>query len=157
MNEFIEKLISRLEENIFVADLYGFGWDGQRVGNLLCLGDVKKLAEQLAEELATDINAGHNNKDLMIVESLPSLYPMMQSFEEEAIYRVVERAKDNNGWILCSERLPDKDMQCWATFESGNVDKIQYFVSQKWWNGEISDNRVVAWMPLPEPYKPKEE
>lgn len=50
MKEFIDKLISRLEEKIFVAELYGFGWEGQRVGNLLCLGDVKDISEQLAEE-----------------------------------------------------------------------------------------------------------
>ena len=52
MQEFIKKLIERLEENIFVAELHGFGWEGQRVSNLLCLGDVKDISEQLAEEYA---------------------------------------------------------------------------------------------------------
>ena len=60
----------------------------------------------------------------------------------------------NNGWIPCSERLPEKDMWCLATFESGNVDKIQYLVTNNWgWNGEVENNRVVAWKPLPEPYQ----
>ena len=59
-----------------------------------------------------------------------------------------------NGWISCSERLPDKNMWCLATFESGGIDKIQYLITNKWgWNGEFADNRVIAWQPLPKPYK----
>lgn len=68
---------------------------------------LKCRIAELEKEFATDTNVGHNDQDLMIVESLPSLYPMMQSFEEEAVYRVVERAKYNNGWIACSEKLPE--------------------------------------------------
>lgn len=63
----------------------------------------------------------------------------------------------HTGWIPCSEKLPNKDMWCLATFENGNVDKIQYLASQKWWNGEMGDNRVIAWQPLPAPYQPKGE
>ena len=63
MKKCIEKLIGRLEENIFVAELHGFGWDGQRVSNLLCLGDVKDISEQLAEE--------YNNGWIPCSERLP--------------------------------------------------------------------------------------
>ena len=60
----------------------------------------------------------------------------------------------SSGWIACRERLPEKDMWCLATFESGNVDKIQYLVTNNWgWNGMRGDNKVIAWMPLPAPYK----
>lgn len=52
MKEFIEKLIQRLEEQIFSAELYEYGWEGQTVHNLLVLGDVKDIAVQLAEEYA---------------------------------------------------------------------------------------------------------
>ena len=78
----------------------------------------------------------------------------------------------NNGWICCSERLPenDDDVLCWyeyrimqgthegemnQKFEIGNYSK--YF---KRWFGEVScgrDCKVIAWMPLPEPYKDSEE
>ena len=73
----------------------------------------------------------------------------------EAVDRVKEEY--NSGWIPVSDGLPKEDMQCWATFESSNVDKIQYLASQKWWNGEMVDNKVIAWQPLPAPYQPKGE
>lgn len=50
MKGFVEKILSKLEKNIFSAELYNYGWKGQTVHNLLCLGDVKNVAEQLAEE-----------------------------------------------------------------------------------------------------------
>lgn len=78
----------------------------------------------------------------------------------------------NNGWICCSEMLPenDDDVLCWyeyrimqgthegemnQKFEIGNYSK--YF---KRWFGEVScgqDCKVIAWMPLPEPYKESDE
>lgn len=74
----------------------------------------------------------------------------------EAILIVNQLAEEHKGgWIPCSERLPDKDVWCLATFESGGIDIIQYLSSQKWWNGEMGDNRVIAWQPLPEPYRQK--
>ena len=70
----------------------------------------------------------------------------------KAVYEFAEEY--NNGWIPCERELPQKDMWCLATFESGNIDKIQYLVTNNWgWNGEMGDNRVVAWQPLPEPYQ----
>ena len=50
MKRFVEKIIRKLEKHIFSAELYNYGWKGQTVHNLLCLGDVKNVAEQLAEE-----------------------------------------------------------------------------------------------------------
>ena len=156
MKEFVEKLIGRLEEarqecqklQKTTTDAYGYMKQKQGI-------DVaKEIVKQLAEEYKPQLN----DNDLMIVEALPSLYPMKE-FEEEALKRVIGCAKKeyNNGWIPCSERLPEKDMWCLATFESGNVDKIQYLVTNNWgWNGMRGDNKVIAWMPLPAPYKENE-
>lgn len=72
----------------------------------------------------------------------------------KAIEIVQELEKEyKGGWIPCSERLPERDMWCLATFESGGIDKIQYLFLQRWWDGEMGGNRVVAWQPLPAPYK----
>lgn len=74
---------------------------------------------------------------------------------KQCIEIVIQLAEEyNNGWIACSERLPEKDMWCLAIFENGNVDKIQYLVTNNWgWNGMRGDNKVIAWMPLPAPYQ----
>lgn len=50
MNEFIEKLIGRLEERIFSAELYNDEFDGKTIDNLICLGDVTEIVIELAEE-----------------------------------------------------------------------------------------------------------
>lgn len=61
---------------------------------------------------------------------------------------------NNNGWIACGERLPDKDnwycttVKCGDMYETGNIK----FVNGEWemFNKEI---KVVAWMERPAPYK----
>ena len=160
MKEFVEKLIEELEKSKKVLEgeatkemmVNGHTLDFENLnGGVGAVKCIITLVKHLAEEYKPQLN----DNDLMIVESLPSLYPMKE-FEEEAIQRVIGCAKKeyNNGWISCSERLPEKDMWCFATFESGNVDKIQYLVTNNWgWNGEMGDNRVIAWMPLPAPYQ----
>ena len=59
-------------------------------------------------------------------------------------------------WISCSERLPDNDDAVLISHSHG--------VTKAWWNGRFWTSiavkkykTVTAWMPLPEPYKPKEE
>ena len=77
----------------------------------------------------------------------------------------------NNGWICCSERLPenDDDVLCWYEYrimqgthegEMNQKFEIGYYNKYfKRWGGEVSSGRdckVIAWMPLPEPYKESE-
>ena len=59
-----------------------------------------------------------------------------------------------NGWIPCSERLPEKSGRVLASYESINdeivVSETNYDYRRKtFWISPC----VVAWMPLPEPWK----
>lgn len=67
--------------------------------------------------------------------------------------------KDRFGkWIPCSERLPENNTDVIVCFYSGTVTEMRYFG-----NGifqgiyEHTTKVIVAWMPLPEPYKEKTE
>lgn len=57
-------------------------------------------------------------------------------------------------WIPCSERLPEDNTDVIVCFYSGTVTEMRY-----WGNGifqgiyEHTAKTIVAWMPLPEPYK----
>lgn len=76
--------------------------------------------------------------------------------------------EDNNGWIPVEERLPDSlnkelyDINL-VTLEDGEVCIGVYRDDKKeWWTrkkeGETlytTKHNVIAWQPLPEPYKPK--
>lgn len=65
-----------------------------------------------------------------------------------------------NGWILVSERLPEKHKDVIATTKYdgfmgmyGTWLKTAFIDDYGEWNGECIGGKVIAWMPLPEPYK----
>jgi hypothetical protein len=59
-------------------------------------------------------------------------------------------------WIPCSERLPEKDGHYLCSFKMPKrIDKIYVGLAYRTygrWYGYM-DNEIIAWMPLPEPYK----
>ena len=75
----------------------------------------------------------------------------------------------SNGWIPCSERLPDEAFGCLVTVMDCNPSTqtefeniLPYFVGYdgETWNdadGEEIPFEVVAWRKLPTPYQPKGE
>lgn len=65
-----------------------------------------------------------------------------------------------NGWIPVSERLPKKceDVLTSVKFTGclgryGTFKKIGHIDYYGKWSGDCSGGEVIAWMPLPEPYK----
>lgn len=88
----IEKILSRIDE---ISELIRpVGWS--RKIEVVETKAVREIVQEVAKEYSnvSDI-------DLEVVSALPSLYPLMQPFEEEAIHRVVAKAKDSR-WIPCS-------------------------------------------------------
>ena len=66
----------------------------------------------------------------------------------------------NNGWIPCSERLPEDDSICMVTVEYPNNETVVdygWFDRKRvcWFVGmqEFRTSNILAWQPLPEPYK----
>ena len=70
----------------------------------------------------------------------------------------------NNGWISCSERLPEDNGVYFVTLDDdimprcidvrnfrNGVFEQRFIVSPL--QGKCLEEKVVAWMPLPEPYK----
>lgn len=72
-------------------------------------------------------------------------------------YAETEKESD---WIPVSERLPEKNVEVLATTEWGAVTISEMYSANDWFihegttNAETDD--IVAWMPLPKPYKPQE-
>ena len=78
-----------------------------------------------------------------------------------AIEEVNELAEEyNGGWIPCSERLPEEDVEvlvCIKDCEGNHYYDLTYFHIV--WQTEIGGmySSVIAWQPLPAPYNPKGE
>ena len=69
-----------------------------------------------------------------------------------------------NGWIPCSERLPEDDSICIVTVEYPNNETVVDYgwfdrKSVCWFVGtqEFRTSNILAWQPLPKPYQPKGE
>ena len=76
-----------------------------------------------------------------------------------------EAERCNSGWILCSERLPEEAFGCLVTVmdcepstQTDFENILPYFVGYdgETWNdadGKEIPFEVIAWMPIPKPYK----
>lgn len=100
----------------------------------------------------------------------------LEGIRDRLIKRLLEKNKDYE-WIPVSERLPEERKKCLVTFRGGYVGIMCYasdlygvdeydFCDEKgkagWYDydrelGHYSRDDVIAWMPLPEPYKAESE
>ena len=91
--------------------------------------------------------------------------------DEDATYqRIAElpAVQPEPHWIPCSERLPESDNEVLITVWDAEDDYVEvykgFYQGHEWWTqwchgcSKIKDepcgeNIVIAWMPLPEPYR----
>ena len=79
------------------------------------------------------------------------------------LQEAIELDEKENGWIPVSERLPKKceDVLTSVKFTGclgryGTFKKIGHIDYYGKWSGDCSGGEVIAWKPLPEPYKEDE-
>lgn len=160
MQKVFEDIVERLEECTIKSkdSLAFFNECGVK---FVSTNKAIEIVNKVAEEYKTTIS-----NDLEIVASLPSLYPMMQDFEEEAILNVVASV-NNDGWIPVEERYPDTDNYILLSFSNFSIPIIGRYEEDE--NGGAfycgdeditlvsQDLFVNAWMLLVKPYRPEEE
>ena len=83
-----------------------------------------------------------------------------ETVEFSSVIEILEKQLDN-GWIPTSERLPEKDGEYLCTTVYGNVTDIwiDTFYKGEWTRpADVEfDYEIIAWQPLPEPYKEEEK
>lgn len=78
--------------------------------------------------------------------------------DEEKLKEIVKEAVRNLTWIPVEERLPEQSLNSvigWDAYRERCVF-VQYYMDE-WILGNHESVKIVAWMPLPEPYKKVEE
>ena len=177
MKEFIEKLIGRLEE--VTIETLGiskgqFAMDKGEYSSYcsLSLYDVKEQANQLAEEYQNDNLSQLSNKywkcltkfGVDITEKWETATQNAIALEQAYIRgrqderdRFTEwREEHNNGWIPCSERLPEVDVYVLCQGNHSMFIACVDSLDNKWRDCHfITRTAVKAWQPLPQPYKPQ--
>ena len=63
----------------------------------------------------------------------------------------------NDGWISVQERLPEDDRMVLVTCQTkkGIRSVNRAYCDGAFWHGSGSMSGVIAWRPLPEPYRPE--
>ena len=125
----------------------------------------EKIIEK-QEELFQDLNVievlSHVDFDSTIQNSLENF---LKAITNEAIEIVKQEAEQcNNGWIPCSEKLPELRKDVLVTVKyTGFMGMHGYWIKtghmeaeNDWW-GDCAGGEVIAWQPLPEPYRSKGE
>lgn len=81
--------------------------------------------------------------------------------EEDRKYLMNKLKKGlNSEWTPCSERLPKEDGMYTTTLSGELIGMDEPFVGQSYFEygyWEDDGDYVIAWMPLPEPYKENED
>ena len=79
---------------------------------------------------------------------------------EEEQRATLERIRSKR-WVPCSERLPENEdnvLCCTATKKGLRNVVIGYYILDKGcWACAMNSSNVIAWTPLPEPYKEEAE
>ena len=112
----------------------------------------KRAMERLTHPRCSGIKTGYwspNKKDELI-ERLAAYEDTGLTPEE------IERLKEQHRWIPVEERLPEESLNSvigWDEYRE-RCCFVQYYAGS-WHLGDESV-RIIAWMPLPEPYQGKE-
>ena len=114
---------------------------------------MKKAFEKILERL---------EKERRILSENNIQQAIALNFAKGIVQEVAEEYKD--GWIPCRERLPEEYgdyLVWWTDITRGQYYEIVEYEPDNGWIGEIPQAfegkySVIAWQPLPEPFKERE-
>ena len=89
--------------------------------------------------------------------------------EQQIVSKSIAKIKELSAqleqkWVSVSERLPDEYGNYIADTKSGGIEECTYYPEKNRWSTceadgitYLSESDVIAWMPLPEPYRGETE
>ena len=133
---------------------------------------MQEVFENIIKALAEKRDEAEKNMELSDVLSEVNSYGGMFDAFDKSIEIVKQTAEEfgtdtnvgSNGWIPCSEKLPELRQDVLVTVKyTGFMGMYGYWIKtghmeaeNDWW-GDCAGGEVIAWQPLPKPYQPKGE
>lgn len=122
---------------------------------------IEKLKEYEYENLVEHDSemANHCKQDCNDVNdcTLCVFDKAIEIIKQEAEKLVPDTNVGNNGWVPCSERLPEENSSVIACFAHGLVTELAFYGGLFHGIYDYNTNVIIAWQPLPQPYQPKGE
>ena len=96
---------------------------------------IEKVMNYCKDDDGSCVEANADIRELLDeIENLPTIQPEPQ-------------------WIPCSERMPEEPGYYITSNEYNGVTE-DFYCDDYFWNADRNAYEVIAWMPLPEAYKP---
>lgn len=100
------------------------------------------------------MGAAYNPRDCKTCEKVQT------TGREKEMIEIV-KTDHRDGWIPCSEILPEHNQTTLIQWDDGTITIGEYVLAGTWkeahacrWPvAETPSTRIIAWMPMPEPYK----
>lgn len=74
---------------------------------------------------------------------------------KEGLHNIIRQQPRIGEWIPCSERLPEENQNVIVCFAHGIVTEMCFYDKKFHGIYDYDEKVIVAWQPLPEPYKPE--
>lgn len=170
MNKAFEKILERLDGDSFLTT-NDDGETNELSIKVVSFEDAKKIVQEVAEEY---------NEKLVSIDDVGYMLDNIQMSGNETWMDYYRKAlkglcelsgkEYNGGWIPCSERLPKEgeNVLVWYEyFRYGNYNRLYQTIGISYtyrgeWSGFVdgssgwTDLKIIAWQPLPEPYKERD-
>jgi hypothetical protein len=122
------------------------------------------VLEKILEEIKDNAKLGNMHWETIRVEKVEEI---IRSHMDEVTNMSGKRLIDaNDGWIPVSKRLPEvpegtEDFYCpefnVTIKDASKATTLKYAPDGTWFDDSGEVYNVMAWQPLPEPYRPEEE
>lgn len=116
------------------------------------MGTLEKILEEIEAKKKGCLDVIKTEVDPMEITIHREQYKGMRKAEN------VIRKYLNDGWIPVEERLPEDEEMVLVTCKTkvGRLSVYRAWRGGGYWHGTGSISDVIAWQPLPEPYRPEE-
>lgn len=124
---------------------------------------IEKLEEEKMSYFLTIANTGDEKLDCAYEQVGDALDKAIEIVKQEAEKLGADTNVGSNGWIPCSEKLPEVRQDVLVTVKyTGFMGMHGYWIKtghmeaeNDWW-GDCAGGEVIAWKPLPLPFRDKE-